>query len=64
MKINKLILNHFRKEYISFIGKEENNQTNKNIDLMKLIYHDLSTLILEIFSLKKKIVKKKKNYTT
>ena len=60
MKINKLILNHFRKEYVSFISKEENNQTNKNIDLMKLIYFDLSILILEIFSLKKKIVKKKK----
>ena len=60
MKINKLILNHFRKEYVSFISKENNNQTNKDIDLRKLIFFDLSALILEIFSLKKQIVNKKK----
>jgi len=60
MNGHRLILNHFRKEYVSFINKENNNQTNIDIDLMKLIFCDLSILIIEIFYLKKEILNKKK----
>ena len=51
------IIDNFRINYSSFLN-QKNNKFNFDKDLMKLIFTDVTILISEIFSLKKKINKK------
>ena len=47
------IIDNFRINYSSFLN-QKNNKFNFDKDLMKLIFTDVTILISEIFSLKKK----------